>query len=184
MNLLNQLTWNDITSPTLSPKEYLKKYKKKIKETYNSYEPKSRLIYQIKEIIKKNNEKLKIVVLGADWCPDCVKNIPLMIKIIKLMNDKIVDMKILYGIMVQNAAFVRAGRAWGGNRQDSVGEAWRWECGQRSPPEATNPKFNLTAIPTFYFFNKRGNLVGIIIERPKAGSTLEEEILEILKKSM
>jgi thiol-disulfide isomerase/thioredoxin len=168
MNLLNQLTWNDITSPTLSPKEYLKKYKKKIKETYNSYEPKSRLIYQIKEIIKKNNEKLKIVVLGADWCPDCVKNIPLMIKIIKLMNDKIVDMKILYGIMV--------------NALHKPGEPiWH---NKRSPPEATNPKFNLTAIPTFYFFNKRGNLVGIIIERPKAGSTLEEEILEILKKSM
>jgi thiol-disulfide isomerase/thioredoxin len=168
MNLLNQLTLNDLTSPTLSPKKYLKKYKKKTKETYNYYEPKASVIYQIKEIIRINNEKLKIVVLGADWCPDCVKNIPIMIKITKLMNDKTVDMKILYGIMVN--AFHKPGEP-----------LWHKK---RSPPEATNPKFNLTAIPTFYFFNRRGNLVGIIIENPKAGSTLEEEILGILKKKM
>ncbi|MFX1317493.1 MAG: thioredoxin family protein [Promethearchaeota archaeon] len=168
MNALNQLKWSDIVSPTLSPKEYLKKYKKKIKENYESYEPKSNVIIQIKEIIKSENQRLKIVALGADWCPDCIKNIPKMLKVIKLLNDGKVDMKILYGIMVN--AFHKPGES-------------RWHK-KRSPPEATNPMFDLKALPTFYFFNKDGNYIGTIIERPKENSTLEEDIFEILEKTL
>ena len=46
------------------------------------------------------------------------------------------------------------------------------------PPEAVDPKFNLSAVPTFYFFNGEGKFLGKIIERPT--KSLEEDILDIL----
>ncbi|KKL48528.1 hypothetical protein LCGC14_2324610 [marine sediment metagenome] len=63
------LKWSDLVSPTLSPDEYLKTYRNKIKSIYESYEPKEDIIEKIKEKIASKNQKLKIVALGADWCP-------------------------------------------------------------------------------------------------------------------
>ena len=52
----------------------------------------------------------------------------------------------------------------------------------RSPSEAVNPKFNLKAIPTFYFFNRNNEFLGIIEENPK--KTIEEDTLEIIKEGL
>ena len=49
----------------------------------------------------------------------------------------------------------------------------------RSQPEAVNPKFELETIPTFYFFNRNNEFLGIIKEHPK--KTIEEDTLEIIK---
>jgi hypothetical protein len=164
MNDKSELKWNDLVSPTMTPEEYLKEYGEKIESNYKSYKPKGEALDEIKKFLKNKNEKLKIVSLGADWCPDCNRNVPRMIKLIKLMNSDDVDLKILYGIMV--------------NALHKPGEAiWHKK---RSPPEALSPKFNLKKIPTFYFFNANDDLIGIIEENPK--STLEEDLLEIVKK--
>jgi hypothetical protein len=168
MSILNQLKWSEIISPTLTPKEYLNKFKKKVKKTYKQYYPKSDVIVHIKEILKKRNQRVKIVALGADWCPDCSKNIPKMLKVINLLNNDDINMKILYGIIVN--AFHKPGEP-----------LWHKK---RSPPEATNPKFDLKALPTFYIFNKDGNCIGSIIERPKENSTIEEDLLDILQKNL
>jgi len=133
MTSISDLTWADLVSPTMTPEEYFKIYKDKISKVYKSYEPKSEIIEKIKQFLKSKQEKLKIVALGADWCPDCSKNIPRMIKLIKNINTKDVTLKILYGIMV--------------NALHKPGETiWHKK---RSPPEATDPKFELKAIPTF-----------------------------------
>ncbi len=164
MTSIRDLKWADLVSPTMTPDEYFKLYKDKIRKVYEDYEPKSEIIEKIKQLLKSKQEKLKIVVLGADWCPDCSKNIPRMIKLIKNINTKDVTLKILYGIMV--------------NALHKPGETiWHKK---RSPPEATDPKFDLKAIPTFYFFNDAGDYIGTIVEHPKWSSTLEEDILEIL----
>jgi hypothetical protein len=52
----------------------------------------------------------------------------------------------------------------------------------RSPPEAVNPKFDLKAIPMFYFFNRNNEFLGIIRERQK--KTIEEDTLEIIKEGL
>ena len=52
----------------------------------------------------------------------------------------------------------------------------------RSPPEAVNLKFDLKAIPTFYFFNRNNEFLGIIKENPK--KTIEENTLEIIKEGL
>jgi len=161
------LKWDDLVSPTMTPEEYLKQFGNKIEYNYKTYKPKKDILEKINELLKDKKEKLKIVALGADWCPDCSKNIPRMIKIVKILKEsnKDVDLQILYGIMV-NALH---------KPEESI-----WHK-KRSPPEAVDPKFNLKAIPTFYFFNSTGEYLGAIVENPKMSSSLEEDTLEILK---
>jgi thiol-disulfide isomerase/thioredoxin len=132
---------------------------------YKNYEPKKEILKKISTLLQEKKEKLKIVALGADWCPDCSRNIPRMIKITETIPSVDIEFKILYGIIV-NALHKPGDVIW---------------HKKRSPPEAVNPKFNLKAIPTFYFFNKAGNLIDVIIEKPKINSSLEEELLEILE---
>ncbi|MFX1588255.1 MAG: thioredoxin family protein [Promethearchaeota archaeon] len=162
-----EVKWSDIVSPTMTPDEYLKIYNDKIADNYKIYKLKIDVIKKIEKLLNSKNENLKILTFGADWCPDCSKNIPRMIKIIKNMNNH-VDFKILYGIMTN--PFRKPGET-----------IWHKT---RSPPEAVNPKFNLKKIPTFYFFNKNGDYLGTIVENPKYKSTLEEDLLEIIQKSL
>ena len=168
MNSKFDLKWSDLVSPTMTSDEYLKLYGDKIKRVYESYEPKSDTLNDIKNLLKNKKEKLKIIALGADWCPDCSRNVPRMIKIVKFLNTEEVGLQILYGIMV-NALHKPGETIWHKNR---------------SPPEATDPKFDLKAIPSFYFFNDAGEYLGIIVENPEYSSTLEEDILKILKRSI
>ncbi|MFW9881956.1 MAG: hypothetical protein ACFFG0_53515, partial [Candidatus Thorarchaeota archaeon] len=100
--------------------------------------------------------------------PDCSRNVPNMIKIAKEINTEDFELKILYGIM-KNALKKSGETIW---------------HKKRSPPEATDPKFALKAIPSFYFFNKTGEYLGVIVENPEYQSTLEEDILKILEKSI
>ncbi|GAG83558.1 unnamed protein product, partial [marine sediment metagenome] len=148
--------------------DYLKEFGDKIEFNYKAYEPKVDVLERIKDLLEKKNEKLKIVALGADWCPDCNRNVPRMIKNIKTIKSNNIDLRILYGIMV--------------NALHKPGETiWHKK---RSPPEALDPKFDLKKIPTFYFFNGNDDLIGIIVENPKWESTLEDDILEILENKL
>jgi len=166
MTSLLDLKWDDVVSPTMSSEDYLEQFGEKGEYNYKTYKPKSEVLEKIKNLLQENKEKLKIVALGADWCPDCNKNVPRMIKIIKSMKNKHIEFRILYGIMV--------------NALHKPGETiWHKK---RSPPEAVDPRFELKAIPTFYFFNKHKELIGIIKEHPK--ETIEEDMLEILENRL
>lgn len=157
------LKWEDLVSPTMNPDDYLKQFGEKIDNNYKTYEPKAEYLAKIKNLLKEKKEKLKIVALGADWCPDCNRNVPRMIKIVKQMKSNDIEFRILYGIMV--------------NALHKPGEAiWHKK---RSPPEAIDPRFELKAIPTFYFFDKNKEFIGLIKEHPK--ETIEEDMLEILE---
>ncbi|TFG11630.1 MAG: hypothetical protein EU531_11370 [Promethearchaeota archaeon] len=167
MNTNSELTWKDIVSPTMTLDEYMKQYEEKIAFNYKTYEPKKEILREIAQLLLSRNEKIRIVVLGAEWCPDCNKNIPRMIKIINSLKNVEIDLKILYGIMV-NALHKPDESLWHKTR---------------SPPEAVNPKFDLKAIPTFYFFDSSGKLLDVIIENPKHQSTLEDDMLTIIKEN-
>jgi thiol-disulfide isomerase/thioredoxin len=152
----------------MSPDDYLKDYGDKIEYIYKTYEPKVDTLEKIKDLLEKKNEKLKIVALGADWCPDCNRNVPRMIKNFKIIKSNNIDLRILYGVIV--------------NALHKPGETiWHKK---RSPPEAVDPKFDLKKIPTFYFFNGSDDLIGVIVENPKWESTLEEDLLEILENKL
>ncbi|MFX0081574.1 MAG: thioredoxin family protein [Candidatus Hodarchaeota archaeon] len=163
-----KLKWSDLVSPTMSPDDYLNEFGEKIELNYKTYEPKVDALEKIKALLENKNEKLKILALGADWCPDCNRNVPRMIKNIKTIKSDDIDLRILYGVMV--------------NTLHKPGDTiWHKK---RSPPEAVDPKFDLKKIPTFYFFNGNDDLIGIIVENPKWESTLEEDLLEILEEKL
>jgi hypothetical protein len=168
MDAKSELKWQDIISSTMTPNEYMEEFSDKISFNYKSYYPKKEVLQKIIQLLESRNEKLKIAVLGAEWCPDCNKNVPRMIKIIRSLENLDIEFKILYGIMV-NALHKPDEPLWHKTR---------------SPPEAVDPKFNLKAIPTFYIFDSSNNLLDVIIENPKPQSTLEEEILNILKNNL
>ena len=65
------LNWTDLVSPTMSPDDYLREFGDKISYNYKVYEPKVDILREIEAVLKNNSEQLKIVALGADWCPDC-----------------------------------------------------------------------------------------------------------------
>ena len=91
----SDLKWEDLVSPTMNPDDYLKEYEEKIALNYKTYEPKIDILDQITKFLDEKKETLKIVALGAEWCPDCTRNVPRMIKIMKLMKNKDENFKIL-----------------------------------------------------------------------------------------
>jgi thiol-disulfide isomerase/thioredoxin len=170
MSKLNELKWADIKSSTMNPDEYLKRYEGKplIIKNFRDYIPNNKVINEIVKLISKNQRELKLLVIGADWCPDCSLYIPKTIKILKLLESRYIKMKILYGVKV-NALRKKNEILW---------------SSRRSPPEAISPKFDLQAIPTFYFFNKDGDYLDRIVEHPQKFNTLEEEIAGILEENI
>lgn len=157
------LRYEDLVSPTMSPDTYLEQFKSKATNNFDLYEPKLEILNKIEKLLKDKKEVLKIAVLGAEWCPDCNRNVPRLIKIVKSLKPNIIEFRILYGIK-KNALY-------------KPGEI-KWHK-TRSPSEATDPKFDLQKLPTFYFFNKDNKLIGKIEENPK--KTIEEDLLEILE---
>ncbi|MFX0074816.1 MAG: thioredoxin family protein [Candidatus Hermodarchaeota archaeon] len=166
MNTDLDLKWIDLVSPTMSPDDYLREFGDKISSNYKVYEPNTDVLKEITKLLKNSSEQIKIVALGANWCPDCNKNVPRMIKLVKQLKTNSIELRILYGIMVD--ALHKPGEA-----------LWHKT---RSPPEAVNPKFDLKAIPTFYFFNKNGDYLGQIEENPQ--KTIEEDTLDIIKRNI
>ncbi len=161
MEKSEKVVWQDIKSETMTSAEYLEKFKDNriIIQNYTDYEPKKEIIAKILDILTNQTGKLKIFIQGAIWCHDSAREIPRMLKI----AEKKFEIYILYGINI--------------NPLRKKGESL-WSV---RPPEAIDPKFNLSAVPTFYFFDKEGKFLGKIIERP-IKSSLEEDILDILEQ--
>lgn len=161
------LKWDDIKSSTMNTEKYLEhiKEKKDMINNFNTYSPNEDVIEQISTLLSDKNEEINLLAIGADWCHDCAKQVPSMLKIIKNLNNTPIKFRILYGVKTNPF-----------HKEDEP--LWHKE---KSPPEATDPKFNLEAIPTFYFFKKDGQYVGRIVEGPAENSTLEQEFLKILE---
>ena len=161
------LKWSDIKSEAMSMDEYLKEFEDRedIINNYENYIPKSKHLTHIEVFMEEIPGSLGIFVMGAVWCPDSTEQIPDMIKILKELNSDNIEMRILYGIKM--------------NLPRKNGEIL-WDK-NTSPLEAVDPKFDLVAIPTFYFFID-DEYVGRIVEHPKKFSTLERDFCNIIKK--
>jgi thiol-disulfide isomerase/thioredoxin len=168
MKDLKDLTWSDIKSDLISSQEFKTKIKEKPEKwkNYQNYDPKKKTIKKIKNFLEKKNQKLKIIAIGAEWCGDCAIQLPRMVKISEEFDRNFLEFYILYGIRVN--AFHKEGES-------------KWHK-QKSPPEATDPKFDLHAIPTIYIFDKEGNYLNRIIEKPTNKETLEKELLYLLSE--
>jgi len=91
---------------------------------------------------------------------DCAPNVP----VLALMADKT-------GLQV---------RVFGGLMRDPLNPKERWRI-PPSPPEVRD--FKVEKVSTIFVFDKKGEELGKIVENPSAGKTLEEEILDLARKT-
>lgn len=160
--------WSDIKSPTMNPEDYVEKYKDKeiMMQRFEEYQPKEGVLTKIRDFLQENHEKLKILAIGASWCHDCADEVPRMIKIAMQLSD-LVDFRVLYGVRVDPY-----------DRKNGV----RWSK-RHSPPEATDPQFDLKKIPILFIFNNEGTFIGRIVEHASHTDTLEGDLLHYLKNA-
>lgn len=119
------------------------------------YNPQSEILNVIKNIAFK----YIVVAIGADWCKDCVTNIP----VLDLIRE-------FTGLRV----FIL-----GGVKTDPLNSDRLWAV-PPSPPEVD--RLNINAIPAILIYSKDGKEIGRIIENPEITPTLEEELLYYMQK--
>lgn len=169
MSQVEILIWSDIRSETRGLDEYLQylEDKPEMFNNYQEYHPQTEFIEEIRELLAQTDKEIKILAIGASWCHDCAKQVPRMTKIIEKINAPNLEFRVLYGVKVK-----------ANHRGDEV----MWHK-RRSPPEATDPKFGLSAIPTFFFFINE-KYTSRVVEGPEQFSTLEEELLQFFKEKL
>ena len=135
--------------------ELAQPFKKRFLETKQIY----RLDEEVVQKLKRYAKDLVIVVFSAGWCKDCAANVP----VLALLAEKT-------GVKV---------RVFGGLKKDPLNPREIWRI-PPSPPEVKT--FNVQKAPHIIIFDKRGKELGTIIERSKPENTLEEEILDIIRR--
>ncbi len=123
-------------------------------ETYEEYN----LDMQVVEELKDELNDLSVVIFSAAWCGDCKNAMPVMLHL---------EEKLGLDVMV-----------FGTIKTAPLDPNVKWAV-PPSPPE-TN-EWGVTAIPYFFFFNKEGEKVAVLIEKPTVKDTLEAEILHVLR---
>lgn len=131
------------------------RYKDKFLERKKVYKLRVDVVDKLKNLV--NNYVL--IVFSAEWCKDCAANLP----ILALLSEAV-------GLEV---------RVFGGLKRDSLNPNRKWSI-PPSPPEVET--FHVDKIPHILIFNVNGEKIGEIIENPREGLTLEEEILQIISK--
>jgi hypothetical protein len=166
------LTTADIQSTPTPGDHYFEKvqdpkFKERYLHAYAQYQPNTTALTQIRTWLNDQNESLRILVIGAEWCPDCQRNISALLKCASLLKDDRFQIQVLSGVKT--------------NPLRRTGDKIIWAV-PPSPPEVLDPKFAVTKIPMIYIFTKSGNSIGIITENPSHTKTIEEEIVYYLNQ--
>lgn len=111
----------------------------------------------VKEIKKKTRDYF-VVAFSAEWCPDCIKNIP----VLEILAEAT-------GLEV---------RVFGHIMRDAKSNTRKWAV-PPSPPEVY--EFNVSKIPLIVVLSKDGELTGEIVENPPSGVTVEKALLDLMK---
>ena len=115
----------------------------------------------ILDALKPYTKGYIVVAIGADWCKDCVSNLP----VLDLIHEAT-------GLPVY---------VLGGVKTDPLNPNRQWAV-PPSPPEVDI--LNIKAIPTILLYTPAGQEIGRIIENPSLKPTLEEELLCILETQL
>lgn len=130
------------------------------KFVYDNYKLNQEVVKELKEFVNDYT----VVLFAASWCRDSRAGVPPF----ALLETEI-------GLEV---------RVFGGMETAPFDPEHTWAI-PPSPPEAE--EWGVTAIPWIVVFlrqnSKNGQEVGKIVESPRWGMTMEEELLEIIKKS-
>ncbi len=152
--MLNKAQFENMLSRTKSVTNYIEKmslnYRPKYLTRRAEYSPNHKVLEEIKKIA----DQFVIVAIGAEWCKDCVTNIPVL-------------------ELIQEATGLRI-YVLGGVKTDPLNPNKQWAV-PPSPPEVETLK--IVAVPTILIYTLQGMEIGRISENPEIKPTLEEELL-------
>ena len=157
---MNEQEFQDMLNRAVPIEHYMHECSVDCKPKYDARRAEYTLIPGILESLKAFVDQFIIVAISADWCKDCVANIP----ILDLIHEAT-------GLPVY---------ILGGVKTDPLDPNRQWAI-PPSPPEMDT--LNIIAIPTILIYSKDGTEIGRIIENPSIKPTLEEELLYILEKT-
>lgn len=153
------MSLTELMERTVSVKDYIMNLDGRLKgrflERMETYGLKEDVVRELKDYA----DKVFLLVFSAKWCPDCANNVP----VLALLADKA-------GLEV---------RVFGGIMRDPLNPNEKWRV-PPSPPEVR--EFKVERIPHIVIFDMKGQELGKIIENPDSKHTLEEEILQLIKK--
>ncbi len=148
----------DIRNRTVSAIDYIENMEGKdgdlFREVYEEYN----LDQKSTDELKTLTDGMTVIVLSAGWCKDCKYAVP----VLRHLQEKI-------GLEV---------RVFGKIKTDPLNPDRQWAV-PPSPPEVNDWK--VKAIPWIVIFDKDGNELATIIEKPETQPTLEAEIVHVLK---
>jgi thiol-disulfide isomerase/thioredoxin len=130
----------------------------KAKDAFDKRRAEYKLDAAVTKELKKRTKNYMIVVFSAEWCPDCIRNVPVL-------------------DLIAEAAGMEV-RVFGHIMRDAKSNTRKWAV-PPSPPEVD--EFNVPKIPLMIVLKKDGEKVGEIVENPPPGKTLEQALLDIIK---
>ncbi len=158
MTKLTNIDLADLRKRSKGVREYLDslsgKEKDEMIQKYESYKPNEEVL----EALKKYPD-ITLVVFSAAWCKDCRNALPVFLHL-----EEKTDLEFL---------------VFGGIKTAPLDPDKKWKS-PPSPPEIN--EWGARAIPWIVIFDKDGNEIGTIIEKPSVKDTLEAEILYHLTK--
>jgi len=131
-------------------------YRERFLKQMETYHLKREIVERLKHYAKD----FWILAFSAKWCKDCAKNIPILALIAELTQFQV---RILSRL-----------------KKDPFNPFQKWRI-PPSPPEVKI--FQVDKIPLIIIFDKNGREKGRIVENPRKGFSLEEEVLEIISKA-
>ena len=130
----------------------------KAKDAFDKRRAEYKLDAAVVKELKKRAKDYTVVAFSAEWCPDCMRNVP----VLNLIADAT-------GLEV---------RVFGHMMRDAKSNTRKWAI-PPCPPEVE--EFNVIKIPLIVVINKTGEKIGEIVENPPQDKTLEQTLLDIMK---
>lgn len=130
----------------------------KAKDAFDKRRAEYKLDAAVTKELKKRTKNYMIIVFSAEWCPDCIRNVPILDLIAEATGMEV--------------------RVFGHIMRDAKSNTRKWAV-PPSPPEVD--EFNVPKIPLMIVLKKDGEKVGEIVENPPPGKTLEQALLDVMK---
>ncbi|MFW9984043.1 MAG: TlpA family protein disulfide reductase [Candidatus Odinarchaeota archaeon] len=157
---MNEREFQDMLDRAVPVEQYLHECSEDCRPKYNARKVEYTLKPDILESIKAFVGQFIVVTISADWCKDCIANVPVL--------DLVHEATALPVYIL------------GGVKTDPLNTDRQWAV-PPSPPEVDT--LGIKAIPTILIYTKNGKEIGRIIENPSMKPTLEEELLYFLEKA-
>lgn len=154
---MNEREFQDMLNRAVPIEQYMHECSTDCKPKFDSRRAEYSLNPDISKSIKAFVDQFIVVAISADWCKDCVANIP----VLDLIHEAT-------GLPVYILGSVKT---------DPLNPDRQWAV-PPSPPEVET--LEIIAIPTIIIYTKDGTEIGRIIENPSIKPSLEEELLHLM----